>query len=80
MKPEINTMSLGSVCAPMAEVTDGHGLSVDFHAMADRVAANIRSMKVPVEEQAGMMKQLWSDMVDDMLAAAAATAKKGAHS
>lgn len=60
-------MSLDSVFLPMAEMHDGHAMGVDFHAMADRVAANVRSLKAPVEEQASMMKQLWSDMVDDML-------------
>ena len=71
MKPEISTMSLSSdaVYLPMAEHSDGHALNVDFHAMADTVAANIKRMQVPVEEQAGMMKQLWSDLVDDMLGA-----------
>ena len=67
MKPEINTMSLDSIYLPMADMTDGHAMGIDFHAMADRVAANVRSMKVPVEQQASMMKQLWSDMVDDVL-------------
>ncbi|KAJ8608232.1 hypothetical protein MRB53_039763 [Persea americana] len=66
-KPEINTMSLDSVYMPMAENHDGHGMGVDFHAVADRIASNLNKMKVPVEEQASMMKQLWSDMVDDVL-------------
>ena len=67
MKPEISSMSADAVYLPMAEMHDGHAMNVDFHAMADSVAANIRRMKVPVEEQAGIMKQLWNDMVDDML-------------
>jgi len=62
-------MSLDAVYLPMADSHDGHGLNVDFHAMADKVAANIKKMKVPVEEQAGFMKQLWADMVDDMVGA-----------
>ncbi|QIW97080.1 hypothetical protein AMS68_002598 [Peltaster fructicola] len=66
-KPEINAMSLDSVFLPMAELHDGHAMGVDFHAMADRVAANVRNLKAPVEEQASMMKQLWNDMIDDML-------------
>jgi len=44
--------------------------------MADKVASNIKRMGVPVEEQAGMMKQIWNDLVDDMLSAS--TSKKSA--
>jgi hypothetical protein len=65
-RPEISTMSLDAVYLPMSDLSDGHSLNIDFHAMADRVAANLRRMKVPVEEQAGLMKQLWNDMVDDI--------------
>lgn len=60
-------MSADAVFLPMADMSDGHAMNIDFHAMADRVAANLKRMKVPVEEQAGLMKQIWSDMVDDML-------------
>jgi len=67
MKAEISTMSLDAVYLPMADSHDGHGLNIDFHAMADKVAANIKKLKVPVEEQASLMKQIWSDMVDDMV-------------
>lgn len=68
MKPEISTMSADAVFLPMSDMHDGHAENVDFHAMADRVAANLKRMKVPIEEQAGLMKQLWNDIVDDMLA------------
>ncbi|KAK3622863.1 hypothetical protein LTR56_008983 [Elasticomyces elasticus] len=74
MKAEISTMSLDSVYLPMADSHDGHGLNIDFHAMADKVAANIKSLKVPVEQQAGLMKQIWNDMVDDMMLRKAAKA------
>lgn len=75
MKPQISTMSADAVFLPMADSHDGHGLNIDFHAMADRVAANLKRMKVPAEEQAGLMKQLWDDMVDDIFGAAGG--KKG---
>lgn len=68
MKPEISTMSADAVFLPMSEMSDGHAMNIDFHAMADRVATNVRSLKAPVEEQASLMKQIWNDMVDDMLA------------
>lgn len=67
MKPEISVMSADAVYLPMAESTDGHAMNIDFHAMADNVAANLRRMSVPVEQQASIMKQIWGDMVDDMM-------------
>lgn len=67
MKPEISTMSADAVFLPMSDLSDGHAMNIDFHAMADRVAANLKRMKVPAEEQASMMKQIWADIVDDML-------------
>ena len=76
MKPEISTMSADAVFLPMSENTDGHGMNIDFHAMADRVAANLKQMKVPVEEQASMMKRIWGDLVDDMISAASKGGKK----
>ncbi|KAK1075149.1 hypothetical protein LTR74_000555 [Friedmanniomyces endolithicus] len=69
MRAEISSMSLDAVYLPMADSHDGHGLNVDFYAMADKVAANIKRLQVPVEEQAGVMKQIWNDMVDDMVGA-----------
>ena len=68
MKPQISTMSLDAVYLPMSDLTDDHAMNVDFHAMADKVAFNVRRMQVPVEEQAGMMKQLWGSLIDDMFA------------
>lgn len=67
MKPEISTMSADAVFLPMADLSDGHSLNIDFHAMADRVSANLRQLKVAPEEQASIMKQIWADLVDDML-------------
>ena len=67
MKPEISTMSADAIYLPMSDLSDGHAMNVDFHAMADRVSISLRKMKVPVEEQAGLMKRIWSDMVDDMM-------------
>ncbi|KAH9808847.1 hypothetical protein Tdes44962_MAKER06266 [Teratosphaeria destructans] len=65
MKPQISVMSADAVYLPMAEMSDS-GTNIDFHAMADRVSANMRRMKVPVGEQAGMMKQIFHDIIDDM--------------
>lgn len=67
MKPQISSMSADAVYLPMSDLSDGHSLNIDFHAMADRVAANLRRMSVPVEDQASIMKQIWNDMVDDAM-------------
>ena len=68
-------MSADAIFLPMSDLSDGHAMNIDFHAMADRVAANLRRMKVPVEEQAGLMKQIWGDLVDDMLGSGGASKK-----
>lgn len=67
MRPQINVMSADAVYLPMSESSDDHAMNIDFHAMAERVALNLRRMKVPVEEQAGIAKRIWADMVDDIL-------------
>ncbi|KAM3420894.1 hypothetical protein BST61_g4129 [Cercospora zeina] len=67
MKPEINVMSADAVFLPMAESSDGHAMNIDFHAMAEKVACNLRRMKAPVEQQAGIAKQIWGDMIDDVM-------------
>lgn len=70
MKPEISTMSADAVYLPMAEMSDDHAMNIDFHALADRVSTSVRRLQVGgtvgVEEQASIMKQVWSDMVDDL--------------
>ncbi|WPG98276.1 Hypothetical protein R9X50_00106400 [Acrodontium crateriforme] len=75
MKPEISSMSADAVVLPMAEMHDGHADGIDFHRLADmaasKVATNFRNFKAPVEQQAGLVKQIFSDMVDDMLGATA---------
>ncbi|KAF2266630.1 hypothetical protein CC78DRAFT_121603 [Lojkania enalia] len=46
----------------MTEVSDNN--SVDFQGMAARVAERFGK---PVEEKAGMMKEVWNSLVDDIL-------------
>lgn len=60
-------MSHDAIYSPLSDVHDNNAMPIDFHAMADKVAAATKRMKVPVEEQAGLLKQLWSDMIDDVL-------------
>jgi hypothetical protein len=73
MKPEISTMSADAVYLPMSELSDGHAMNIDFHAMADRVAVNLRKIggdgKLGPEEQASLIKQVWGDLVDDVVKA-----------
>ncbi|KAI7485580.1 hypothetical protein KC357_g2873 [Hortaea werneckii] len=76
-KPQIVTASADAVYLPMADLSDGHAMNVDFHSMADRVASNLRRMRLPVEQQAGMMKQLWSDMIDDLFSVGGGVAATG---
>lgn len=68
MKPEISTMSADSVFLPMTDMHDGHAQGIDFHDVTDRMAAGLRRMASPVEEQAGVLKQIWNDMIDDVVA------------
>lgn len=42
-------------------------LNIDFRSMADRVSANLAAIKLPVEQQAGMVKRIFGDMVDDAM-------------
>ena len=51
-------------------------MNVDFHELADRVAANLKRMQVPVEERAGLMKRIWGDLVDDVLGGGGGGGKK----
>lgn len=73
MKPEISTMSADAVYLPMSDLSDGHAMNIDFHAMADRVAANLREMGVKpgagAEEVGSIMKTVWGDLVDDVVKA-----------
>ncbi|CAK4033083.1 Hypothetical predicted protein [Lecanosticta acicola] len=68
VKPQISTMSMDRVFLPATEMTDGDGAGIDFHALAARVGDGVKKMRVPVEEQAGLMRRIWSDMVDDVFA------------
>lgn len=67
MRAEVSSMSHDAIYSPLSDVHDNNAMPIDFHAMADKVAAATKRMKVPVEEQAGLLKQLWSDMIDDVL-------------
>jgi hypothetical protein len=67
MKPEISSMSADSLYHALAENHDGHAQGIDFHSIIDTMAAQMRQMAVPAEEQASVLKQLWNDMVDDVV-------------
>lgn len=59
-------MSADSVYLPLTDLHDGHAMNIDFHAMADAVASKVQKMGAPMQERAGLMKQVWGDMVDDV--------------
>lgn len=42
-------------------------LNIDFRGMADRVSSNLAAMKMPVEQQASLVKRIFGDMVDDAM-------------
>lgn len=67
MKPQINTMSADAVYLPFSDSSDGHAMDVDFHATTDRITSNFQKFKDPVEEQAGMVKQIFTGMMDDII-------------
>jgi len=66
MRPQIMTVSADGthIHAPsaMSDVSDNG--SVDFQGMAVKVADK---WSKPVEEQASMVKEMWSNLLDDML-------------
>jgi len=70
MRPEIVTASADSthISAPSAmhEVHDNSAMDIDFHGMAERTAATVKKMESQVEEQAGVVKQLWNGLLDDV--------------
>ncbi|GAB7361541.1 hypothetical protein MBLNU230_g1595t1 [Neophaeotheca triangularis] len=67
LKPQVNAMSADSVYLPLQELHDGHAMNIDFHALAESVASQVQKMGVPMQERAGLMKQIWGDMMDDIL-------------
>jgi hypothetical protein len=61
--------SADSIILPLSDHTtpSDEYMHINFRGMADKVAENVNAMKLPVEEQAGLMKRIWSDMVDDVV-------------
>jgi hypothetical protein len=66
MRPTIMTVSADGthIHAPaaMSEVSDNN--TVDFQGMAAKIASK---MSKPVEESAGIARELWNGLVDDVL-------------
>lgn len=66
MRPTIYTVAANGthIHAPaaMAEVADSN--TVDFQGLASQVA---KKLTQPVEESAGMARQILTDMIDDIL-------------
>ncbi|CZT20911.1 uncharacterized protein RCC_06771 [Ramularia collo-cygni] len=69
MLPQISTMSADAVILPLSDHTtpSDEYLHIDFRSMADRVSANLANIKLPVEQQAGMVKRIFGDMIDDAM-------------
>lgn len=67
MKPEIAAASPDSVILPMADSHDGHANGIDFPAMTNFMTASVAAVAKPVEKQAGMFKEVWNSMLDDIV-------------
>ncbi|KAK4955416.1 hypothetical protein LTR66_013456 [Elasticomyces elasticus] len=68
MRPQINTVSEDSAVSQLSDIHDNGAMNIDFHAVADKVAAAADKFKhVPVAEQATMIKTLWNGFVDDIV-------------
>jgi len=66
MKAEINTMTPDKIVSNFSEVSDNNAMAIDFHGMAERIAAATQKAgKAPIVEQTSILKQLWKGIVED---------------
>ncbi|KAK6007609.1 hypothetical protein QM012_004423 [Aureobasidium pullulans] len=66
MKPQINTMAADKIISNFSEVSDNNAMTIDFHGMAERIAAATqKAAQAPIAEQTSIMKQLWKGIVED---------------
>jgi len=71
MRPTISTASADSthISAPSAmhEVHDNSAMDIDYHGMAERISKAARKVSnTPIQEQPGMIKEVWTGLMDDM--------------
>lgn len=72
MKPQINSMAADKIISNFSEVSDNTAMPIDFHAMAERVAAASQKVaRAPAAEQTSILKQLWNGIVEDFRGAGA---------
>jgi hypothetical protein len=66
MKAEINTMAADQIVSNFSEVSDNNAMTIDFHGMAERIAAATQKAgQAPIMEQTSILKQLWKGIVED---------------
>jgi hypothetical protein len=66
MKAEINTMAADQIVSNFSEVSDNNAMTIDFHGMAERIAAAThKAGQAPIMEQTSILKQLWKGIVED---------------
>ncbi|KAI5256706.1 hypothetical protein E4T42_01440 [Aureobasidium subglaciale] len=66
MKAEINSVAADKIISNFSEVSDNNAMTIDFHGMAERIAAVTQKVaQVPVAEQTSILKQLWKGVVED---------------
>lgn len=65
MVNSISTDGADSRISTIAELHDNNAAAIDFHAMAERVAAAAKKNVGPMMEQSSVLKQLWASIVED---------------
>ncbi|KAG9515541.1 hypothetical protein KCU99_g5683, partial [Aureobasidium melanogenum] len=66
MKPQINSMAADKIISNFSEVSDNNAMTIDFHGMAERIAAATqKATQAPIAEQTSILKQLWKGIVED---------------
>ncbi|KAH0383964.1 hypothetical protein KCU92_g4932, partial [Aureobasidium melanogenum] len=66
MKPQINSMAADKIISNFSEVSDNNAMTIDFHGMAERIAAATqKAAQAPIAEQTSILKQLWKGIVED---------------
>lgn len=67
----MSTDGVDSRISTIAELHDNSAASIDFQAMAERVAAAAKKNVSPMMEQSSILKQLWASIVEDFKGQAA---------
>ena len=69
IKPMIETASADSdgVVSAMSEVTDNHAMEIDMYDLTRTVGKAAKGVGQGLDEKGGVVRELWSGFVDDLL-------------